>query len=139
MSFKARTTAVMLIVLLIIYGWYFARVLMEASTTPVADIAYQGLLLVMVGILVVLSIVGITVLTTLARGEADQEDERDELIEMRGDQMGGYVLAVAALAAMGVAMAEGEFFWIAHLLLAGLVLSEVAKALVMLKAYRRGF
>jgi len=139
MSFKASVTAVMLVVLGIVYGWYFAQVLIEAGSTPVADIAYQDLLLVMVAILVVLSIIGVAIVAVLRRRESGQEDERDKVIEMRGDQVGSYVLAVAALAAMGLAMLEGEYFWIAHVLLAGLVLSEMAKAVVMLLAYRRGF
>lgn len=139
MSFKATLTAVMLVVLSVVYGWYFAQVLLEANSTPVSEIAYQGLLLTMVLILVILFIVGVSIVAALRHREADDEDERDRLIEMRGDQVGSYVLAVAALAAMGLAMAEGEFFWIAHILLAGLVASEMVKASVMLVAYRRGF
>lgn len=139
MSFKARTTAVMLVALILVYGWYFLQVLLEARSTPVEDIAYQGLLLVMVAVLVVLSVVGLSILGALARRESDATDERDRLIEMRGDQVAGYVLVVGLLAGMGLAMLEGEYFWIAHVLLAGLVLGEVAKAVVMLMAYRRGF
>ena len=139
MSFKAKTTAVMLAVLLIVYGWYFLQVLLEASSTPVEDIAYQGLLFGMVVVLVILSIVGVSIIAILGRRDGDAEDERDQAIEMRGDQIGGYVLAVGVLGAMGLAMVEGAYFWIAHLLLAALVLGEVVKAGVMLRAYRRGF
>ena len=71
----------------IVYGWYFVQVLLEASTTPVEDVAYQAGLLVVVVVLVVLSVIGISVLAALARREAQEdEDERDRLIEMRGDQ-----------------------------------------------------
>jgi putative copper export protein len=139
-SFKARTTAVMLVVLLIVYGWYFATVLLEAASTPVEDIDYQGLLFVMVVILVILFTIGVGVLAALARREANEdEDERDRLIEMRGAQVGSYVLIAGVLAAMGLAMVDGAQFWIAQLLLAGLVLAELAKSAVMLMAYRRGF
>jgi hypothetical protein len=79
------------------------------------------------------------VLAVVDRRQADDEDERDRLIERRGDQVGGYVLAVAALVGMGLAMVEGAYFWIANALLAGLVLSELVKGIVMLSAYRRGF
>lgn len=139
MSFKGAVTAIMLVVLAIVYGWYFAQVLTEANSTPVGEIDYQGTLLVMVVILVILSVVGISILAALRNREADTTDERDRLIEMRGDQVGSYALVVAALVAMGVAMLEGEYFWIAHVLLAGLVLSEIVKAVVMVVAYRRGF
>jgi len=139
MSFKARTTAVMLVAMAVVYGWYFFHVLSAAANTPVADIDYQALLLVMGVILVVFMAAGVTVVAVVDRRESDQEDERDKLIEMRGDQVYGYVLAMGALAAMGLAMIEAELFWIAHLLLAALVLGELAKSLVMLLAYRRGF
>lgn len=139
MSFKGATTAVMLVVLSIVYGWYFAQVLSEAASTPVADIDYQGLLLVMVVMFVILFTVGISIVAALRRREADEEDERDRLIQLRGDQVAGYVLVFGALAGMGLAMVEAQSFWIAHALLAGLVLSELVKGVVMLVAYRRGF
>jgi putative copper export protein len=140
MTFKGKVTAVMLVALVIVYGWYFVQVLLEASTTPVEDIAYQAGLLVVVVVLVVLSVIGISVLAALARREAQEdEDERDRLIEMRGDQVGGYLLAIGALVALALAMLEFQYFWIANTILAGLVLSEIGKAIVMLSAYRRGF
>jgi len=140
MSFKARTTAVMLVVVLIVYGWYFAQVLLDAASTPVDEIPYQGLLFATVVILVILFTIGVAVMAALARREANEdEDERDRLIEMRGAQVSSYVLLVAVLVAMALAMVEGEQFWIAQLLMAGLVLSEVAKSVVMLARYRRGF
>lgn len=140
MTFKGKVTAVMLVTLVIVYGGYFLQLLLEARTTPVEDIAYQAGLLAVVVVLVVLSIVGISVLAALARREASEdEDERDRLIEMRGDQVGGYVLAVGALVGLGLAMVEVPYFWIANAILAGLVLSEIGKAIVMLVAYRRGF
>jgi heme/copper-type cytochrome/quinol oxidase subunit 2 len=139
MSFKARTTAVMLVVVAIVYGWYFAQLLLEAASTPVDEIDYQGLLFVMVVILVVLFTIGVAVLAALARREANEdEDERDKLIEMRGAQVGRDVLTVAVLVAMGVAVVGGAQFWIANILLAGLVLGELAKGTVMLVRYRRG-
>jgi hypothetical protein len=105
----------------------------------VEDIAYQAGLLVVVVVLVVLSVVGISVLAALARREADEdEDERDRLIEMRGDQVGGYALVIGALVALALAMMEVHYFWIANAILAGLVLSEIGKAIAMLLAYRRG-
>ena len=94
---------------------------------------------IVVVVLVVLAIAGITVVTSLAPNDTDEEDERDRLIEMRGDQVGGYMLAVGALFALGLAMVEVEYFWIANTLLASLVLSEIGKAALMVIVYRRGY
>jgi heme/copper-type cytochrome/quinol oxidase subunit 2 len=139
MSFKAKTTAIMLVALTIVYGWYFIQLLPEIAETPVAEIGYQGAMLATVVLFVILFVVGMIILAVVDRRQADDEDERDRLIERRGDQVGGYVLAVAALVGMGLAMVEGAYFWIANALLAGLVLSELVKGIVMLSAYRRGF
>jgi hypothetical protein len=139
MSFKGRVTAVMLVTLIIVYGWYFLQVLFAASTTPIDEIAYQALMFIVVVVLVVLAIVGISVVGALAPNDTDEEDERDRLIEMRGDQAGGYMLAIGALFALGMTMVEVEYFWIANTLLAGLVLSEIGKAGLMVAAYRRGY
>lgn len=139
MTFKAKTTAIMLVTLTIVYGWYFIQMLPEMAETPVSEIGYQGVMLATVVLFVILFVAGMIVLAAADRRQADDEDERDQLIERRGDQVGSYVLLVAALAAMGLAMVEGDYFWIANALLAGLVLSELVKGIVMLAAYRRGF
>lgn len=139
MTFKAKTTAIMLLTLTIVYGWYFIQMLPEMAETPVSEIGYQGVMLATVVLFVILFVAGMIVLAAADRRQADDEDERDQLIERRGDQVGSYVLLVAALAAMGLAMVEGDYFWIANALLAGLVLSELVKGIVMLAAYRRGF
>lgn len=139
MTFKAKTTAIMLVTLTIVYGWYFIQMLPEIAETPVSEIGYQGVMLATVVLFVILFVAGMIVLAAADRRQADDEDERDQLIERRGDQVGSYVLLVAALAAMALAMVEGDYFWIANALLAGLVLSELVKGVVMLAAYRRGF
>ena len=139
MTFKAKTTAIMLVTLTIVYGWYFIQMLPEIAETPVSEIGYQGVMLATVVLFVILFVAGMVVLAAADRRQADDEDERDQLIERRGDQVGSYVLLVAALAAMALAMVEGDYFWIANALLAGLVLSELVKGVVMLAAYRRGF
>lgn len=139
MSFKAKTTALMLVALTIVYGWYFITILPDIATTPIEDVAYQGALFATGVIFVLLFVVGMIILAAIDHRQANDEDERDRLIEARGDQLGGYVLAAAALAAMTMAIVEVSYFWIANALLAGLVLSELAKGFVMLAAYRRGF
>ena len=74
-----------------------------------------------------------------APSEADDtSDERDKLIEMRGDQRGGFVLALFALLAMGSAMTAQPYYLVANLILGGLVAGEIVKAVSKLVDYRRG-
>lgn len=137
MSFREKSTATILVGYLVVYGWYFTRVVSAAGSGPVTDIDYQGLLFVMVGVLVAATVVAQILIAILAPAEAEQVDERDRLISLRGDRISGWVVTIGALAALGLAMIEADWFWIAHTLLAGLVLAEIFKATSMLVNYRR--
>jgi hypothetical protein len=138
MSFREKSTWVLLALTLVVYGWYFATTLGEAlgsATPPVVDnVRLFGTVVVMV----VLSIVAHIVIAILSPKEADAADERDRLIELRGDQRGGFLMTVALFSTMGLAMTGASVFWIAHGALAGLVVSELVKAVSKLIDYRRG-
>jgi hypothetical protein len=138
MSFREKSTWVLLAATVIVYGWYFATTLGEAlgsATPPVVDnVRLFGAVVVMV----VLSIVAHIVIAILSPKEADAADERDRLIELRGDQRGGFLMTVALFSTMGLAMTGASVFWIAHGALAGLVVSELVKAVSKLIDYRRG-
>ncbi len=138
MSFQAKSTAVMLLALLAAYGWYALQVFRLAADTPVGEVRYQPLVLIVAVPLVVIATIGHIVISALDPSEADSSDERDREIARRGSVVGGWVVSVGALAALFVTMAEVEYFWIAHLLLAGLVLAELADWTWRLALYRRG-
>jgi hypothetical protein len=137
LSYREKTTAVILIGYLAVYGWYFARVADAARSGPIAEIDYQGLLIVMVGVLVAATVVAQVLIAVLKPAEAEQVDERDRMIALRGDRVAGWVVTIGALAGLGLAMIEADSFWIAHALVAGLVLAEIFKAIAMLVNYRR--
>lgn len=139
MTFREKSTALLLAILLIVYGNYFLDLWHDMKVVPVEQIAYQGRMTFMVIALVVLAIIGHVVISGTAPEEADQVDERDRAIERVGDQWAGYVLAGWALAAMAMAMFELPHFYIANNILAGLVFSEVLKSALMLYHYRRGY
>lgn len=138
MSFQAKSTLVMLVALVTVYGWYAVTVFRLAANSPVSDIAYQPLVLIVVVPLVVIATVGHILISVVRPSEADSNDERDRAIARRGTVVGGTVLGVAALGALFASMAELDHFWIAHLLLGGLVLAELADGAWRLVLYGRG-
>jgi MFS family permease len=71
--------------------------------------------------------------------EAGKTDVRDKEINQRGEYVGFYVMSVAAIAPLGLAMAKAEHFWIANALYLAFVLAALASAVVKIVAYRRGF
>jgi hypothetical protein len=138
MTFQQRRTLAMTAILVLLFGWYFAIVLGQLASTPASEIGYRGLMIPAVLLLVVLAVVVHTVLAIGAPAEAVGDDERDRLVALRGHRIARYVLAVAAVAGLGLAMVEADAFWIAQVLLAGLVVAEITEGLTRLVAYRRG-
>ena len=138
MSFHAKSTALALVAYLVVSAGYLVMVINRAADVPVEEVDYQGLLIGLVVAFVVIAIVGNVVIAGSNTAEADAIDERDRLIELKGERIGGWVLAAGALVALGLAMTEQSTFWIAQAILAGLVLSEIASSASQLVMYRRG-
>lgn len=137
MSFQGKSTALMLAIIVGVYGWYFVTVARWASDSPVTEIAYQPLMLATVVVLIVLAVGGHILLAVIPPYAGRQPDERDRLIEARGESIGGVVLGAGAVGGIFLAMAEFEYFWIANTILLGLVLSEVVAGSTKLFLYRR--
>ncbi|WP_421792672.1 hypothetical protein [Hyphobacterium sp.] len=138
MSFREKSTWVLLAVTVIVYGLYFANTIGGALANGVPEVADNVRLFGAVVLMVILSIIAHIVIAILSPKDADTADERDRLIELRGDQYGGFVMAVALFSTLGLALAGASVFWIAHAALAGLVVSELVKSVSKLIDYRRG-
>jgi len=123
---------------LFIFGWYTIKILGDAATTAISEIQYEDLLVGMLGAFIGLVIVSHIVLAILTR-KIDDSDERDRKIDRFGEYIGGYVLGTGLLIVLGLAMAETEYFWIAHAALGVLVLAELVTATTKIIVYRKGF
>jgi len=143
MGFHEKSNIAMLVLTGGVYTWYFAstaNVLLDGSVLPEEALALTNAkMLVTVGAVIIASIVAHIALAIAAPSEAGEAaDERDRLVEMRGDQRGGLVLALFAFAAMASAMTAQPHYLIANLVLAGFVASELVKGVTKLIGYRRG-
>ncbi len=139
MSFQEKSTWVMGIILLGVYGWYFSVVLGQLEGGDVEVIDYRSQMLTTVVLLIVAAVVAHVVIAVANPQDADRTDVRDREINRYGEFVGSYVLGTGALVALGMAMFEVEHFWIANVILAGLVLSELTALGTRLVLYRRGF
>ncbi len=139
MSFQAKSTSVMLAALIVAYGWYGLQVYRLAGDSAVDTVRYQPLVFIVVVPLIVVATIGHIIISALNPTEADASDERDREFAQRGAVVGGWIVSIAGIAALFAAMAEASHFWIAHLLLAGLVLAELADGAYRLVLYRRGY
>ena len=143
MSFQEKSNLAMLAILLVVYGIYFGQAMtsiLGAGVPPAEALAAtNALMIVTVGAVIVLSIVAHILIAVAAPSEADDtRDERDKLVEMRGDQRGGFVQSFVIFGALVIAMLDFPAWLIANAVLAGLVAGEVVKAVSKLIDYRRG-
>jgi hypothetical protein len=137
-SFQEKSAVVMTGALAVVYGAYFAIVGRWLTVTPADEIVYQPLLIVAVVPLVVLAVVGHVAIALANPKEADAYDERDRLITLRAERVGGYVLALGVFGGLVLAMAELPPFFIAHALLLAWVLAELVEGATKIVIYRRG-
>ncbi|MGI9615566.1 MAG: hypothetical protein ACR2QO_21820 [Acidimicrobiales bacterium] len=138
MTFQAKSNAAMMAILALVYGAYALVVANQVADTAVDDLTWQPLMLLTVVPVTVLAIVAHIVIAVMAPDEADDYDERDHANELRGESLGGLVLGAGVFGGLVLAMFEAHPFWIAQVLLAGLVLSEIVKDARTLQLYRRG-
>lgn len=138
MTFQEKSTWVTAVSLIVANVWYFTAIGGQIATTRAADIAYQRPLIVLVGVSVVMVVIGTTLAALLNPAASYVNDERDKSINRLGEYVGGYMLGAGAMVALVLAMLELDHFWIAHAIMAALVLSELVTVTTKLVAYRRG-
>lgn len=137
MTFKEKSIAAMTATQVLVFGAYFTLVWGRLAGSPAREVAYVGLLIPVVVVSVLLAILAHAVIAALAPSEAGVEDERDLVIGLRGDRVGGFVLATGVFTALVLSMVQAPTFWIAQALLATMVAAEVAAGVTKLTRYRR--
>jgi hypothetical protein len=102
-------------------------------------VPYVGAMLWSIGAAIVASIVGRIVIAVVWPRDADRTDQRDKEIHRFGEYVGQWFVAIGAVTALVLAMAEVDHFWIANELYLAFVLSALLSSAAKLVAYRRGF
>jgi hypothetical protein len=137
MSFREKNSWVFLVLTVLGVGTYLAIVLSRAQGVPLTEVAYVAPMLWTIGAAIAAGIVG-AVVVAASRPEDAGEDERDREIGRFGIYAGQGFGVLGGVTALGLAMARASYFWIAHALCAGFVLSALVGTIARLVAYRRG-
>jgi Na+-transporting methylmalonyl-CoA/oxaloacetate decarboxylase gamma subunit len=102
MTFEEKSTLTMTLLLLAVFGGYFALVLGPVAASPSRQDAASGLVIgatVVLAILAILATVSHIVLALINRKQASaRQDERGRLIALRSERLSGYILAVGMFA-----------------------------------------
>lgn len=121
------------------YAAYLIVLFGRSGDTPVSDAPYVAALLWTMGAGVIASIVLHALAIATSPDDAGKTDERDRAIGRFGEYAGSAFIVLSALAALVMAMAEVDHFWIANVLYLGLVLSVLVGSAAKILAYRHGF
>ena len=138
MSYEEKGTWVYLVASAGAYAIYLAIVLGRVLGTPVAEVPYVSLLLWTTGASIVASIAGRILIQTARPSDSRRSDVRDKEISRFGEHASRWFVVAGAGAALFMAMARWDYFWIANVLYLGFVLWAIAGSVVKLIAYRRG-
>ena len=138
MSYEEKGTWAYLVASAGAYAVYLAIILGRLLQTPVAEVPYISVLLWTTGASMVASTAGRVLLETASRSDSRRRDVRDKEIYRFGEYASRWFLVAGAAAALVMAMAKADYFWIANAIYLGFVLWAVAGSVLKLVAYRRG-
>ena len=133
MTYQEKRAWSMLVVTAIAYGTYTVLVLDRAHGRPLPDVPYAPTMLWSIGAAVVASIVADIV--TGGPRRARVTDVRDRQIGRMGDYVGQSCVIIGAVAAMLMATAGWDRFWIANVIYLGFALSSVLGSIAKLGMY----
>ena len=139
MSFEEKSAWIMGVLAAATYAVYVAVVFGLAGTTPLTQVPYVAPLLWAVGCSIGLSIVLHIVIRALSARDGGMKDQRDKEIYRFGEYIGQSFLVIGAVAALIMAMAELDHFWIANVIYLAFVLSAILGSVAKVVAYRKGF
>lgn len=140
MAVQEQNAWAMLVTAVVGVGVYLTLLLVNLDGGSLTAVAYQPLMLWTIVVTIVVTIGAHIVISIRANiaGEREKPDERDRAIERLGVQVGQAFLIIGGLAALLMALAEWEWFWIANVLYFGFALSGILEGISKVTAYRRG-
>lgn len=139
MSFEEKSAWIMGVVAVGSYAVYLTIVLELAGTMPLTEVSYVAPLLWTVGASIAASIALHAVMGISSPRDAGKKDQRDKEIYRFGEYIGQSFVVIGGVAALLMAMAELDHFWIANVIYLTFVLSAILGSVAKIVAYRRGF
>ncbi|MDE0572205.1 hypothetical protein ON058_02110 [Demequina sp. B12] len=138
-SYEERHTAAALALGLAAMTAYLVVVTVRALTddAPLAEVAWQGPLLLCIGAGGFLYTVTFIALRVRSRGHT-VTDERDDRIRAAGEQANSSIVGLAVLATLVMLALDVPVFWVANVLLLTTWLGTLAQAGVVMSGYRKG-
>lgn len=139
MTHEEKRAWIRLVVAVLGYSAYVALIVSRAGGRPLPDVPYASALLWTVGAAILASIMAETGMAVVNPGASRVKDVRDREIGRLGDHVGQSFVVIGAVAAMLMAVADWDRFWIANTIYLCFVLSAILGGITKVIAYRRSF
>ncbi|MEU9890794.1 hypothetical protein [Sphaerisporangium sp. NPDC051011] len=139
MASEEKSAWIMGLVAIAAYAVYLVIVLGRAGHTPLAEVPYMAPMLWSIGGAILANIVLRIAAAAASPRDAGKKDQRDREIYRFGEYIGQSFIAVGALGALLMAMADWDRFWIANVIYLAFVLSAILGSVAKIAAYRWGF
>ena len=139
MTFQEKSNWVVLVVALPTLLVYAALVGAQVLSKPIAEVSWVQPMVVTIIVFIVANIVGNVVAAASNPGEADKNDERDREIDQFGERIGNWLIVAGSIAALVLAMAMAEHFWIANAIFLGGIAAALLSSVTKIAAYRGPF
>jgi hypothetical protein len=138
-AIEEKRAWIMVVVAIAAIAVYLSIILGRAGNTPLVAVSYVSTLLWTVGLSIVTSIVLNIAVAIASPKDAAKKDQRDRDISRFGEYIGNSFVVIGAVAALGMAMAELPYFWIANAIYLAFTLSAILGSVARIVAYRHGF
>jgi hypothetical protein len=139
MTHEEKRAWIRLVVAVIGYATYVLIIMSRADGRPLPEVPYAATLLWTVGAAIVGSIVADIGIGVVNPKGSRVKDVRDREIGRLGEYTGQSFVVIGAVAAMLMAMAGWDRFWIANVIYLCFVLSAVLGATTKVIVYRKNF
>jgi hypothetical protein len=139
MAFLEKSNWVVLVVGVPTLLVYLAVVVPQVLGQPIADVTWVEPMIVAIVVFVVANILGNVVAAATNPREADKNDERDREIDRFGERVGSWLLVAGSIAALVLAMARADHFWIANAIFLGGLVGALLSSVTKIAAYHGPF
>ena len=139
MAFLEKSNWVVLVVGVPTLLVYLVVVVPQLLGQPIAEVAWVEPMIATIVVFVVANILGNVVAAASNPREADRDDERDREINRFGERVGNWLIVAGSIAALVLAMARADHFWIANAVFLGGLAGALLSAATKIAAYHGPF
>ncbi|MEN3360679.1 MAG: hypothetical protein V7637_4661 [Mycobacteriales bacterium] len=139
MTHEEKRAWIRLVVAVLGYAAYVTVIVSRAGGRRLPDVPYASTLVWTVAAAIVAAIAAEAGMAIVVPGASRAKDVRDREIGVLGEHVGQSFVVIGAVAAMLMAMADWDRFWIANVIYLCFVLSAVLSGVTKVIVYRRRF